>query len=65
MPGHKGGMRRLAADIRRKAEDISFVELRRVRRSQIMADDDAWLLQVTKVNLIISAQRRPQAACSR
>src|SRR5262245_21717857 len=45
-PRHDGGVRCLAAHVGREAEHELFVQLRRLCRTQIIADDDARLLEM-------------------
>ena len=48
-PGENRGVRGLAADVGDEAEDKFFVQLRRHGRAQIVADEDAWLVQMLQV----------------
>ena len=61
-PRHDGGVRGLAADIGGKAEHVALVQLRGVGRRQVVADDDARLLEVAQVDLLVQAEQIVQHA---
>ncbi len=61
-PGENRGVRCLAADVGDEAEDKFFVQLRRHGRAQIVADEDAWLVQMLQVKGVFDLQQVVQHA---
>ena len=61
-PRHDGGVRGLAADVRGKAEHVALVQLRGVGGRQVVADDDARLLEVAQIGFLLQAQQVVQHA---
>ena len=54
---HDGGVRGLAADVGGEAQHVALVQLRGVGGRQVVADDDARLLEVAQVHLLLEAQQ--------
>src|SRR3954468_19094073 len=54
---HDRRVRSLAADVRSETEHVPFVQLGRIRRGEIVADDDARLLQMTGVHAGLEAKQ--------
>ena len=56
-PRHDGRMGGLAAHICGESEHVALIQLRRVGRRQVVADDNAGFLQVPKVGLLLEAEQ--------
>ena len=56
-PRHDGRVRGPAAHVRGEAQHLALVQLRRVGRRQVVADDDARLLEMPQVALLVHAEQ--------